>query len=467
MALVKFEKSLFIFRRDLRLIDNNALIQAHYRSENVVHVFIFDPIQIDDSNKYKSNSCIYFMINSLLELQSEIHKHKGELYFLYGNPAEEIQKLHNVWNFEAVFLNGDYSPYSKKRDAKIFNWCKKNKLVYMSYHDCLLLGDLKQNKQGEYYKKFSPFEKAFSNVKINTPVQLKKYNFEKNKVLGELSYDPKKFLPNNIKSIAKGGRKEGLKLLQDTLTEQKKYNDERDQLSHQCTRLSAHNKFGTISIREEYYAFKQLPPKGKNLISQLFWRDFYYNLMDKDPNTLKSSYDPRYDNVKWNYDNKLLKAWKDGNTGYPVVDACMRQLNTEHYMHNRGRMIVATHLAKILLIDWREGEKYFAQQLVDYDPAQNNYNWQYIVGTGVFAYPYFRIMNPWSQSIRFDSQAEYIKKWVPELKIVPAKDIHNWEDTYNKWLPILKKDGIKYFKPIVPYAESRKKALSAFEKALK
>jgi deoxyribodipyrimidine photo-lyase len=268
--------------------------------------------------------------------------------------------------------------------------------------------------------------------------------------------------PTDISPAINGGRKEGLEILKN-IKIQSKYNINRNQLSYNTTHLSAHNKFGTVSIREVYHAFKALPNGGSDLIKQLFWRDFYYNIMMHDPNALKGNYSSKFDGFPWNEPGENFNAWKEGRTGFPVVDACMRELNSTGYMHNRGRMIVADFLIKILRIDWRLGEHYFATKLIDYDPAQNNYNWQWVAGTAPFSQPYFRVFNPWTQAVKFDPECEYIKKWVSELRDVPCDIIHSSESGDNQ----SNSNHNKYIQPIVDYKIARDEYLLAIKEHLK
>jgi deoxyribodipyrimidine photo-lyase len=264
--------------------------------------------------------------------------------------------------------------------------------------------------------------------------------------------------------MVEGGRKNALFMLRRALSTQSDYDNTRDFLKNSTTGLSAAIKFGCISIREMYHAFFAKYGRKNGLIRELIWREFFAHVLHNFPEVLSGSYQPRYKRIGWRTGSRAtadLKAWKEGRTGFPVVDACMRQLNTTGYMHNRGRMIVANFLIKTLLIDWRMGEQYFAQKLTDYDPASNNGNWQGISGTGVDMKPYFRDMNPWIQSAKFDAGAEYIKRWVPELADVTPRDIHKWYishklETYN---------GVKYGEPIVDYDEQKQKMLVMYEKA--
>ena len=467
----KHKLSIFIFRRDLRTIDNTALNEALNNSDNVIPIFVFDDRQIKN-NSYKSYACMLFMINSLEELNNKIKKktnNKSKLFFM-DNGQDSIEKLIKYVGSEqnALYLNVDYTPFAKKRDNQIEKMCKKYNVDFNEFHDCLLLGTPQYTDSGtppdNYYKKFTPFYKKFLNTKIDDPYTVKSTNYISKTSLYNLSKKQMFVKLKDIKAkifnaqilqdlshiVVMGGRKEAKKLLKSAENNQKHYGDNRDTLTYKTTHLSAHNKFGTVSVREVYKTFKKT---NKVLIEQLFWRDFYYNIMNGDPNALSGPYNDKYNKIKWINDSSDWSAWKNGKTGFPIVDACMRQLNTENYMHNRGRMIVASFLIKDLLIDWEKGEKYFAQQLVDYDPAQNNYNWQWVAGTGPFSAPYFRVFNPWSQSKKFDPDAKYIKYWVPELKSVDPKDIHKWDTSYKNYN--LKKIG--YYAPIIDHDKAKEK----------
>ena len=242
--------------------------------------------------------------------------------------------------------------------------------------------------------------------------------------------------------------------MREALKTQKHYSKTHNELDKPTTQLSAYIKFGCISIREMYKAFKS----NNDLIRQLIWRDFYMNILYSFPYVLGKPMKPNYAKIKWHHNATWFKAWSTGETGFPVVDAGMRQLNTTGYMHNRARLIVASFLTKTLLIDWREGEEYFAKNLTDYDPASNNGNWQWIASSGADSQPYFRIFNPWLQGKEVDPDANYIKQWVPELKNVNAKDIHQWNDTWREH------KECKYPKPICDYQVQKEKALAMFRK---
>lgn len=292
-----------------------------------------------------------------------------------------------------------------------------------------------------------------------------------------------------------GGRTNGLKRLTYALRHViPHYKSERDTLSKQTSRLSAFIKFGCLSSREiwrEVMSNSKLSSSihGKSFTDQLLWRDFYIHLLWDNPKmidmgqngdgkstSMKGSGEfrvaknkamrPEYDKIKWRMNKNYVKAWREGTTGFPIVDAGMRQLAQVGFMHNRARMIVGSFLVKTLLQDWRIGEKHFAEQLIDYDPANNNGGWQWVAGSGADSQPYFRIFNPWSQSSRFDPNAEYIKKWIPELKDIPAKHLHEW-NTYCEEYKEDILDTHKYVKPIVDYSQKRKEALDMYKSGLR
>jgi len=302
--------------------------------------------------------------------------------------------------------------------------------------------------QKDVYKKFTPFyNKALENVRhiaksVGSVTNLFKPIVKMDTIVLRDKYLSMELNPNLVNN---GGRENAKKLLSQIPTH---YTDTRDTLSISTTQLSAFIKFGCISVREAYAKF------SKPIVRQLFWRDFYAHVLYAFP-TLGHSINAKYDNIKWDNNRTWFSAWCNGQTGFPVVDACMHQLNATGYMHNRGRLIVASFLIKTLLIDWRWGEKYFAQNLVDYDVASNSQNWLWIAGGGADSQEYFRIFNPWEQSKKHDHECIYIKQWIPELANVENRKIHNWFKDF---------DESVYPKPIVDYTEQKKKVLDAYKK---
>ena len=453
----KFENGLFIFRRDLRIVDNNGLNLISEYCKNIYTIFIFTPEQVGNGNKYKSDNSVQFMIESLQDLASQISKSGGQLYTFYGHNNNIISECIKAFDIQIVCFNLDITPYAKERDTKIIKLCEHLKTYVIYDYDYYLHepGTILSGSK-EPYQKFTPYYEASLRKKVEAPAKMRKIHFSKssahltNKITLEQAL--KKFTNVNPNILVHGGRSEAIKTLKTAVRTQTHYTKNHNDLDKETTQLSAYIKFGCISIREAYKALH-----GKTaIIRQLIWRDFYANILYSFPHVLGHAMKQKYNKVRWHHNSNWFKKWCDGDTGFPIVDACMRELNTTGYMHNRGRLIVASFLTKTLLIDWREGEEYFAKQLTDYDPASNNGNWQWVASTGADSQPYFRIFNPWEQAKNFDSDCVFIKKWVPELKDVPVKDILNWETEWENY-----KD-IKYSKPMVDYKKQKDLALQMF-----
>lgn len=454
----KHTLSIFIFRRDLRLKDNTALIEASTNSDKIIPIFIFTKEQLIN-NKFKSDNCVQFMISCLEMLDASLKKLGSKLYYFFGDIINILGKITKQHKVDAIYLNQDYTPYSKKRDDNIKNLCSKQNIDFCSYEDILLNPiSLIKTGQGTVYTKFTPYFNTAKKIKIKGVSNYKVKNFVKKSfvISNTFTGSKSKFYKNNpnIASIPLDSNK----ILQN-IGNFKDYNKKRNDLNYETTHLSAYLKFGTLSIRQVYQTIKSKLGTKNDLIKQLYWRDFYYGIANSHGYIFgkKGNLKKQYDKLVWSYSGKFYKAWCSGNTGFPIVDACMRQMNVTGYMHNRGRLIVSSFLIKILLIDWKKGEYYFATKLIDYDPSLNTGNWSWSSGSGADAQPYFRIFNPWSQSIKHDKDALYIKKWVPELKDVDIKDIHEWYLAYDNY------PDIKYPKPIVDYKEQKKKALKMYK----
>lgn len=452
--------SIFIFRRDLRINDNTGLYECIKKSKNVYPIFIFTPEQIKE-NKFKSDNAVQFMVESLNNLSKKIN-----LTFCYGDYLDVIKDIIKKNNVESIYTNTDYTKYAIKRDEDITKLCKKLNINFYYFHDiCLFNPGTVLTGGDKIYQKFTPFYNKCLKLKVPKLKKLKNIKDKTSKVKTKFKIKKSKiddFYLYNDKINVNGGRKEGLKILKN-IKHFKSYERTRNELSIQTTQLSAYIKFGCISIRECYFKFLKNFGLKDGLIRQLIWRDFYYHLGNGFIERFGKSLKPQYDKIKWDNNISNLNKWKKGETGYPVVDACMTQLNTTGYMHNRGRLIVASFLIKNLQIDWKYGEKYFAQKLLDYDVLVNNGNWQWVSGSGADSQPYFRIFNPWSQSEKFDKECKYIKYWLPNLKNVNNKHLHKWEDFYKEYN--LKE--INYYSPIIDYKKSREKVLSIYKKALK
>ena len=446
-----YNKSLFIFRRDLRTQDNRGLSEACKQSNQVIACFIFDPKQVSEKNPYRSMNAIQFMLVSLQELNMQIKSKGGRLYFFYGDTPKIIKQLIISQKINAVFANRDYTPFSLKRDEALEKICIQNDCVFSSHND-LLLHEPEEimTGNGTPYSIFNAFYKrALTLLVQETELKISGNFFNKSISHSYTTEIFKKILAEYNKNIwVKGGRVEALRLLK-SITKLAAYTRTHDFPELPTSYLSAHLKFGTISIREAYWTITKKLGRGHALLRQLYWRDFFTHVAYHSPFVFGQAFHEKYNILPWKNDKKNFKAWCTGTTGFPIVDAGMRQLNKTGWMHNRVRMIVASFLIKDLHIDWRWGEQYFAQQLVDYDPAVNNGNWQWVASTGCDAQPYFRIFNPWLQQLKFDKQCHYIKRWVPELKSVDPKLIHTLHNPKNK--PI---NG--YPRPIVDHAKESK-----------
>jgi deoxyribodipyrimidine photo-lyase len=429
--------------------------------KNIYTIFIFTPEQVGNNNKYKSDNAVQFMIESLENLSTSIKGYGGHLYTFYGHNEKIITDCIKAWDINIIGFNLDITPYARNRDDKIIKMCQKmNIFVAHSYDYYLSQPGTVVNGTGEPYQKFTPYYEKARKLKVEKPRGKMKLPFTKNDkhISNKISLEQAmhKFTKINNNKLVKGGRYEALKLLSKAMRTLKNYNAIHNDLNKQTSELSASIKFGCLSIREVYHSLHS----KVGLIRQLYWRDFYANILYEFPRVIGHSLKPKYDKIHWHYNANWFKAWCNGVTGYPVVDAGMREMNTTGYMHNRARLIVASFLVKILLIDWREGEEYFSNKLTDYDVANNNGNWGWISSGGADSQPFFRIFNPSIQGENFDKDCEYIKKWIPELSSLEPKIIHKWE---TEW--VNHKD-IKYPKPICNYSEQREKALKMYKDAL-
>ena len=418
-----FKKSLFIFRRDLRLEDNIGLIQSLQNSTEVIPCFIYDENLVKNlkDSKFRWN----FLNESLTDLDKELKKKGTKLQIMEGKPEKIIEKIIKENKIESIFVNTDFTNYSQYRDEKIYQKCKKNKIAFHSTLDFLLHNpnEIKTN-EGTPYTIYSFFYKKAKQIPIRKSIKNDKKNYSK-EIISE-----NKIKKSEIKNEEiKGGRKEALKILKN-LDKFRNYDKIRDfPALNQTTLISAHNKFGTISIREIHSQIKEVLGDNHTIMGEIYWREFFSHILFHFPHAQKTSFRQKFQKIPWSKSKESLERWRKGKTGFPIVDAGMRQLNETGFMHNRVRMIVASFLTKDLHIDWRLGEKYFAEKLIDYDPAVNSGNWQWAASTGCDSVPYFRIFNPWRQQERFDVNCDYIKKWIPELEKIESKIINNlWKE---------------------------------------
>lgn len=451
-----YKIALHIFRRDLRLVDNSALLDALEQSEKVIPCFIFDPRQISN-NSYKGKHSIQFMLQSLIELDQELKNKNSQLYLFYGIAEEVVTKLISELGLNAIYINRDYTPFSQQRDKRIEDCCKQRQVAFHCHADALLQEPesvLKANNTP--YTIFTPQFKRAIQLSVNTPQKNSDDNYYQQPIASADQHLLQRFNKNINPNLAvTGGRKEGLTLLKRAIN-LRNYTELRSiPAAEGTTLLSAHNKFGTVSIREVYHTIVNHLGQRSALITELYWRDFFTHIAFHFPRIFSGSFHTKYDALPWQNNDAYFEAWCQGKTGFPIVDAGMRELNTTGYMHNRVRMITASFLVKDLHIDWRWGEKYFAQQLVDYDPAVNNGNWQWCASTGCDAQPYFRIFNPWLQQKKFDPACVYIKKWIPELHDFPPNVIHNWSQAAHSVTH-------KYFNSLVDHTSETCKTRNRF-----
>lgn len=480
---------IFLFHRDLRIQDNTTLIhqiktlQDNSKDILILPIFIFTPEQIDKKiNKYFSNNSVQFMIESLHELSDEIKKNKGKLLFFKGDNLKVLKSIHSKIPIQSIGFNIDYTPYAKKRDQEIKLWCNKHNITCFMKEDYALydlLDDTQQTnkKDGTPYLVYTPFMKHVTNNltvrSVNKFKSWKIFDLNSNHTLQNVSYiinenQIDNFYTKNESINVNGGRSQTLKILS-KLDAFKTYKKSRDILTYKTTFLSASLHYTTCSIREVYHKIEQVLGKSSGIIRELIFRDFYINIIHNFPRVLEGqinkknkSYKEAYDKIKWSYNKKLFNAWTNGKTGFPVIDAAQRQMNTTGYMHNRCRMLSSSFLTKDLHIDWLWGEQYFATKLVDYDPTNNSQGWQWSTGNGTDAQPWFRIFNPWTQQKTHDKNAEYIKLWIPELTDVIADDIHNWYK-----LEVREKyPDINYPEPIVEHDKERLETIKIYKHAL-
>ncbi len=455
-----FHKALFLFRRDLRLQDNTGLILALEQAKKVLPCFIFTPEQIEH-NAYANTRCLQFMIECLEDLECELKKKGAVLHLFYGHPEEVVSSLIEKSGVDAVFVNQDYTPYSIQRDLKIKNTCAKHNVPFFSSED-LLLHPLSETVKadGKPYTVFTPFYKNALRLSIRKPCKNPYTNYDNSSpFFAKDNSLYNKILPHRAIQ-AKGGRTEGLKVLR-KVSNLTSYETLRDfPYEDATTHLSAHLKFTTYSVREIYEYIAHHVPNPSEILRSLYWRDFFTSIAFHFPHVFMKSFHAKFDHLHWEKNHKLFKAWCEGKTGFPLVDAGMRELNQTGFMPNRVRMIAASVLIKDFHIHWQLGEKYFAQKLIDYDPCVNNGNWQWVAGTGCDAAPYFRIFNPWTQTKKFDPEAAYIKKWVEELSSIPSDTILHWD------LEKKRSDTNSYPAPLVDHAKESKVTLSYYKKSV-
>ena len=428
--------NIFWFRRDLRLHDNAGLYRTLKNKNPVLCLFIFDKKILDQLDD-KDDARVTFIYNIIEDLNKELHKHGSSLLVKYGDADRAWDEVIKEYTIETVYANHDYEPYAKKRDEAIEAKLKKHDIGFKTYKDQVIFDrDEVTKDDGKPYTVYTPYMRKW-HQKLNA-FYLKSYPTEK------YFKNLFKHKTTTIPSLVSMGFKKSDREFPDQHYEKyiADYAKKRDFPGIKgTTHIGLHLRFGTVSIRE--LATEANSHHEKTWLNELIWREFYMMILYFFPQTMDHAFRPAYDRIKWINDEKQFKAWCDGETGFPLVDAGMRELNETGYMHNRVRMVVASFLSKDLLIDWRWGERYFARKLLDYEMASNVGGWQWAAGSGTDAAPYFRIFNPDSQLKKFDPDLIYIKKWVPEYA-----------------------DFSKYPQPIIDHSFARERCLKEFKKAL-
>jgi deoxyribodipyrimidine photo-lyase len=429
--------TLFWYRRDLRLHDNAGLYHALKSGNHVLPIFIFDTEILDKlENKYDRR--VEFIYQAIGELQTQLTQLGSGIVVKHGKALEVWKQLTEQYDIAEVHTNHDYEPYAIARDKAVGELLNSKGIAFYTHKDqCIFEKNEVLSGAGTPYIVFTPYSRKWKETA--NEFYLKSYPTE--------AYFDQflKITPPEIPSLqSMGFEAVGQAFPSKTVRNEllQHYKERRDIPSIPGTsRLSVHLRFGTISIRELAREAQKL---NETFLNELIWRDFYMQILWHFPHVGQGkAFREAYDQIEWRHDEVQFKKWCEGRTGYPIVDAGMRELNATGFMHNRVRMIVASFLTKHLLIDWRWGEAYFAQKLLDFDLSANNGGWQWASGSGTDAAPYFRIFNPTSQTQKFDPQLVYIKKWVPEI------------------------NSFEYPRPIVDHAFARERCLKVYQKALK
>jgi deoxyribodipyrimidine photo-lyase len=431
---MKNKVSIFWFRRDLRLEDNVGLYHALASEFPVLSIFIFDETILNNLEDKKDRRVDYIH-QALLSIDSGLKTLDARLNTFYGNPSDVFKILSKNYAIQGVFCNRDYEPQSIKRDKKIYQFFNEQNIPFKAFKDHVFFdkNDVLKN-DATPYTVYTPYSKKWK--ELLTKVDYKSYDLDCNNFfrqdftetlsLSEIGFEKTDILFETPKLEAK------------IIDEYDKFRDY--PAMHRTTELGIALRFGTISVRKcVAFALNH----NQTWLNELIWRDFFMQILYHFPKVATQSFKSKYDNIKWRNNEQEFEKWCDGKTGFPIVDAGMRQLNQTGYMHNRVRMIIASFLCKHLLIDWRWGEAYFAQKLNDYDLSANNGNWQWASGSGCDSAPYFRVFNPTLQTKKFDKDLAYIKKWLPDFETAT------------------------YPQPIVEHSFARERALKTYSDGLK
>ncbi len=426
--------NIFWFRRDLRIDDNVGFFHTLNSNEEVLPIFIFDENIL--SQLRKNDARVSFIHEQLEKIQSELKKHGKSLAVFHGKPIEIFEKLIAENSISSVYTNHDYEPYARKRDKELNQLFVSKGISFLTSKDQVIFEKSEVVKDdGSPYVVYTPYSKKW------------KENFRKIKLVHYNSEDKlDKIVKHSYPFLLLadiGFEKSNIKVSDFDVSENLIQNYEATRnfpALNKTSYLGIYLRFGAVSIRK--MIAKAIAEKNETFWNELIWREFFMQILWHFPHTVTKSFKPQYDEIKWRNNEQEFKKWKQGKTGYPIVDAGIRQLNETGIMHNRVRMVVAGFLCKHLLIDWRWGEAYFAEKLLDYEQSSNIGNWQWAAGSGVDAAPYFRIFNPTEQVKKFDKDLKYIKKWVPELQ------------------------ELSYPEPIVDHKEARERCLQVYKEAL-
>lgn len=435
----------FWFRRDLRLHDNAGLYHALQSENPVLPIFIFDRNILDLLPQ--KDARVEFIHDVITHIDEALKELGSSIYVAYGKPEEVWEQLTQQFDIQKVFTNRDYEPYAKERDEKIKTLLNTKGVEFETYKDHLIFDrDEVVKKDGNPYTVFTPYSKIWKKKLASKMVTVngkEESEYFQPYPTEEYFSNFHQANPFDLPSLSSMGFARTAIEIPSKVVKQgiiKNYDKVRNFPAQDGTsRLGIHFRFGTISIRQKARKAQAL---NDTFLNELIWREFYAMILDHFPHVVGNAFRAKYDYIEWRNDESEFQKWCEGKTGYPIVDAGMRELNASGYMHNRVRMITASFLTKHLLIDWRWGEAYFAEKLLDYELASNNGGWQWAAGSGTDAAPYFRIFNPYSQQQKFDKDMTYIKKWVEEY------------------------DTADYPEPIVDHKAARERCLTTYKAGL-
>lgn len=468
------KKGLVWFRRDLRLHDHAALASATKSCDQVHCIFNFDP-QILSKLEDKSDSRVQFIHDSLVEIQRQLTPLKASIEICYGKPEQEILRYAKDNEIHDLFVNRDYEPKAKTRDEAVQKILAQHKINFHSFKDSVVYEARRTLKDdGTPYKVFTPYMKRWLTLLAEDGFEVQNYKCDLSKLVKTKNSIASKdwmkeigFVPST--PYLKAGTEAAIKQLDAFKRKISAYTKMRDYPAADGTSMmSVYIRHGNISVRDLVRAAQSGSSDGHHKwLSEVIWREFYQYILDQFPQVEKQAFRPAYDQIKWRGGKKELEAWKNGETGFPIIDAGMRCLKATGTMPNRLRMVTASFLCKTLLVDWRQGETWFAAKLLDFDLAANNGGWQWCASSGVDAQPYFRIFNPYSQSQKFDPDGVFIKTWCPELSNLDEKAIH----APHEMLPMEQQlagciIGEEYPVPVVDYSKKRVEALAMYKQAV-